>query len=104
MEVVFLYVREDIPSRELKIYNTPDETESIFVKIDLIKTKWLFCGCYHTPGQSDQYFFENIGKTLDKYSKDYNKFMLLDEKAYHNSFMNAMPRTLSRKTLVLKMH
>ena len=30
--------------------------------------------------------------------------MLLDEKAYHNSFMNAMPRTLSRKTLVLKMH
>ena len=45
---VFIYVREDIPSRELKIHNTPDEIESIFVKIDLIKTKWLFCGCYHT--------------------------------------------------------
>ena len=76
---VFIYVREDIPSRELKIYNTPDETESIFVKIDLIKTKWLFCGCYHTPGQSDQYFFENFGKTLDKYSKHYDKYMFVGD-------------------------
>ena len=44
---VFIYVREDIPSRELKIHNTPEDIESIFIKINLIKTKWLFCGCYH---------------------------------------------------------
>ena len=29
--------------------------------------------------QSDQYFFENIGNTLDKYSKHYNKFMLVGD-------------------------
>ena len=57
---VFIYVREDIPSRELKIHNTPEYIESILIKINLIKTKWLFCGCYHPPSQSDQYFFENI--------------------------------------------
>ena len=36
----------------------------------------MFCGCYHPPSQSDLYFFENIGKPLDKYSKHYDKFML----------------------------
>ena len=59
-------IQEDIPSRELKIHNTPEDIESIFIKIYLIKTKWLLCGCYH-HSQSDQHFFENIGKTLDKY-------------------------------------
>ena len=74
---VFIYVREDIPSRELKIHNTAEEIEIIFIEINLIKTKWLFCGCYHPLSQSDQCFFENIGKTLDKYSKHYDKFMLV---------------------------
>ena len=40
------------------------------------------------PSQSNQYFFENIGKSLvfknigkflDKYSKHYDKFLLFDE-------------------------
>ena len=38
-----------------------------------------FCGCYHPPSQSDQYFFENIGRALDKYSKHYDKFMLVSD-------------------------
>ena len=108
---VFIYVREDIPNRELKIHDAPKDSESTFIEINLIKTKWLFCGCYLPPSQSDQYFFENIGKTLDKYSKHYDKPMLIgdfnvenQDHAYRNSFMNTMPRTLPRKTLVLKIH
>ena len=38
----FIYAREDFPSRELKIHNTPEDIESIFIKINLIKTKCLF--------------------------------------------------------------
>ena len=76
---VFIYVPEDIPSRELKIHNTPEDIESVFSEINLIKAKWLFCSCYHPPSQSDQYFFENIGRTLDKYSKHYDKFMLVGD-------------------------
>ena len=53
--VVFICLREDIPSRELKIHNTPEDIEIIFVKINLIKTRWLFCGCYHPSSRSDQY-------------------------------------------------
>ena len=58
-----------MPNRELEIHNTPEDIESIFFEINLIKTKWPFRGCYHLPSQSDQHFFENIGKTQDKYSK-----------------------------------
>ena len=36
----FIYVPEDIPSRELKIHNSPEDIESIFIEINLIKTKW----------------------------------------------------------------
>ena len=78
MEVVFLYMF-NIPSRKLKIHNTPEDIENIFFEINLMKTKWLFCGCYHLPGQTDQYFFENVGKTLDKYSKHYVKFILVGD-------------------------
>ena len=73
---VFIYVREDIPSRELKIHNTPEDIESIFIEINLIKTRWLFCGCYHSPSQSGYYFFENIGKVLDL---KHDKFMLVGD-------------------------
>ena len=76
---VFTFVREDISTRELKIHNAPEDIESIFIEINLIKNKWLFCGCYHPPSQTDQYFLENIGKTLDKYLKHYDKFMVVGE-------------------------
>ena len=39
---VFTYVREDILSGELKILNTPEYIESIFIEINLIKTEWIF--------------------------------------------------------------
>ena len=51
------------------------DTESF----SLIKTKWLFRGCYQPTSQSDQCFFENIGKTLDKYSKLYDKFKFVGD-------------------------
>ena len=73
----FIYVQEDIPSRELKIHNTPEDIERIFIEINLIKTKWLFCACYRPPSQFDPNFFENIGKILDKYSKHSERFMLV---------------------------
>ena len=65
---VFINVPEDIPRGELKIDNTSEDIQSIFIEVNLIKTKWLFCSCYYSSSQSNQYFFENIVKALDKYS------------------------------------
>ena len=38
----FIYIWEDIPSRELKIHNTPEYIESIFIEINLIKLCGIF--------------------------------------------------------------
>ena len=106
---VFIYIREDISSRELKIHNTPENIESIYIEINLIKIKWLFCGCYHPSSQSDQYFFENIGKTQDKYSKHYDKYMLVgyfnaeESEPCLSQFLYTLYTLYARNTLVLKM-
>ena len=38
-----------------------------------------FCSCYYPLSQSDQYLFENIKKTLDKYSQHHDKFILVSD-------------------------
>ena len=50
---VFIRVVEYILSKGLKINNNREDIESIFIEINLIKTKWNLCGCYHSPSQSD---------------------------------------------------
>ena len=38
----------------------PDDTEALFLEISFRKCKWLLCGLYQPPSQTDQYFFQNI--------------------------------------------
>ena len=40
------------------------------------KEKLLLFGTYHPPSQSDLYYFEQIGQSLDIYNRDYNKIIL----------------------------
>ena len=40
----------------------------MFIEINFRNCKWLLCGLYHPPSQSDQYFFDNLDKALDVYS------------------------------------
>ena len=50
------------------------------MKVFLSELMWLkLSGCYHPSSQSNQYFFENIGKMLYKYSKNYEKFLLVGD-------------------------
>ena len=75
---VIIYVREDIPSKKLTKHEFPNDIEGIFIEINLRKSKWLVFGTYHPPSQSDQYYFENIGKALDVYN-NYDKFLLIGD-------------------------
>ena len=100
---VFIYVREDISSRELKIHNTPEDIESIFVEVNLIKTKWLFCGCYHPPSHSEKHYI-NIQNIMINLCLLVLSTLKNQNHIYHNSFMYTMPRILSSKALVLKMY
>lgn len=44
-----VYVRKDIPNKELKMCKMPNDTEGVFIELNLIKTKWLFCGFNDPP-------------------------------------------------------
>ena len=35
------------------------------------------CGCYHPPTIDDQYFFNHLGNALDKYTQNYDRFLLI---------------------------
>ena len=71
-----IYVRQDIPSKRLSKHNLPSDIECLCVEINLRKSKWLLCGTYHPPSQSDKYYFEHLGRLLDIYSNSYEKMLL----------------------------
>ena len=73
---ILIYVRQDIPTRLLKLHTFPYDIEGIFIEINLRKTKWILYGTYHPPGQDDKYYFGHLGKALDIYSDKYDKFLL----------------------------
>ena len=61
---VLIYIREDIPSKQLTDHKLPHDIEGIFVELNLRKRKWLLFGSYHPPSQSNKYFFYQVGKGL----------------------------------------
>ena len=75
---ILIYVREDIPSKELNLHNF-DDIEGIFVEINLRKCKWLLFGTYHPPSQSDVYYFNSVSNALDIYYTKYDKFLLVGD-------------------------
>ena len=44
-----------------------------------LEKNWLPFGSYHPPSQSDEYFFRQIEKGLDIYSKFYERYMLIGD-------------------------
>ena len=73
---ILIYVREDIPSKELNDHTFPDDIEGVFVELNFRKTKWLLMGSYHPPSQSDQYYFNKVSNSLDMYIHKYDNFIL----------------------------
>ena len=76
---VMIYVREDIPSKELSKHNFTKYVEGLFVEINLRKTKVLFFGGYRsehqTYGLTKDDFLEQLGFALDKYC-NYDKVLI----------------------------
>ena len=62
---VMIFASEDIPSKLVSKHTLPDDTEGMFIEINLKKTKWLILGTYHPPNQPDDYFFKTVGNALD---------------------------------------
>ena len=78
---VLVYVKEDIPSKELPRYSLPDDIEGIFFEINLRKTKWLMFGSYHPPhkSQPNDYFLNHLERAMDKFLTVYSNFLLIGD-------------------------
>ena len=76
---VMIYVREDIPSKQLGKHTFKDNIEGLFLELNLYKYKLLLLGTYHPPGQSNDYFFDSISNSLDLYLGNYDRFILLGD-------------------------
>ena len=76
---VLIYVREDIPSKQLTKHKFSKYVEGLLVEINLRKTKLLFFGGYrseHTDfGLTKEDFLSQLTFALDKYS-NYDKVLL----------------------------
>ena len=79
MNGLLIYVRSDIPCKQLSKYDFPDGIEGIFVEIRFRKSRWLLFGTYHPPSQDDKLCFNSIGQGLGVYMKSYDKFLLIGD-------------------------
>ena len=70
---VMIYIRDDIPSRLLLKHVFPSDIEGLYIELNFRKCKWLLLGTHHPPSQYDQYYFNNLDKSMDTYS-NYEKF------------------------------
>ena len=74
-----IYVREDIPNKELTRHTFKDNIEGIFVELNFRKYKILVLGTYRPPNSDKLDYFNNISNSLDLYLPKYEKFVLLGD-------------------------
>ena len=72
---VMVYVRNDIPNKQSVKHKLPEDTEGVFVEVNLRKTKYLIFGAYRPTYQSVKCFFKHVGFALDTYRQPQKKFL-----------------------------
>ena len=96
---VIIYIREDIPCRELKNHPQSTHIEGIFLEINLRKTKWLLFGGYNPKKSNIDTFLGYVGEVLDYYMQYLDNFLLLGD---FNAEINEKPMSAFCDTYNLK--
>ena len=73
---LFLYIREDIPSKILT-YSSNCDIETLLVEINLRKRKWLLNGSYNLKKSQISYHLECLNSLLDEHSKRYENYVFV---------------------------
>ena len=74
---ILLYVRDDISSCLLTEYKLQDNTECLFIEINIRKKKWLFCCSYNPNKNNISKHLHCLSKGLDTYISEYDNIMIL---------------------------
>ena len=69
----------DISSCLLTEYNFQDNTECLFIEINIGKKKWLFCCSYNPNKHYISKHLHCLSKGLDTYISHYDSIMLLGD-------------------------
>ena len=76
---IVIYIREDIPCKELKKHDLPKDVEGIYIELVLRNNKWILFGGYNPKKENATYFFNHVGKGLDKFLGKYDNMLLLGD-------------------------
>ena len=76
---ILIYVRERTPIKELRSYKPPNDIECSLFDLTVRKQNWIFISIYRPPSQPEQYFFCEIGKTLDHFCTKYENIILIGD-------------------------
>ena len=76
---ILLYVRDDISSCLLTEYKLQDNTECLFIEINIRKKKSLFCCSYNPNKNNISKHLHCLSKVLDTYISHYDTIMLLGD-------------------------
>ena len=74
---ICMYVKDNIPAKQLMSHK--DDTESIFLEINIRLRKWLIVGAYKPPDQSKTAFLESLSKNLSTYLDTYENILMLGD-------------------------
>ena len=73
---ILVYIRNDIPSKEITFATGFDKEEHIFVEISLFKTKWLIGNIYNPHKNNISTYLREMAKTLDHFYLEYENILL----------------------------
>ena len=76
---VIIYVRNDIPCKELTDHPLPSKLEGIFFEVNLKSKQWLVFGGYNPDKKTISAFLRQVGPILDSYMHRYDNFLLLGD-------------------------
>ena len=76
---VIIYVRDDIPAKELVEHKLPGNLEGSFFEINLKNRKWLVFGGYNHDKHNINNFVAQVGPIMDLYMAKYENFLLLGD-------------------------
>ena len=77
---LLVYVKEDIPSREINSHpQTSKSLDVIVVELNFRKSKWLLIDTYKPPSMNNTIFCEEMSGLIDFYSKNYKNIVIMGD-------------------------
>ena len=76
---ILIYIRTDIPYKELKKHNSSSNFEGIFIELNFRNKKWVLFGGYNPNKQLSDSFLRELSKSLDMYIANFDNLLLLGD-------------------------